>query len=81
MTTCSSSVGVIVAIVLLAVNVFIIITVVVVGIIVVWKRKKSEGQDKQEGVYYSTIDEATFSTKTNKLTKWTMNKAVESLIS
>ena len=30
-----------------------------IGIIVVWKRKKSERHTKQEGVYYSTIDEAT----------------------
>ena len=52
----SFSVGVIVAIV---VFVFIIITVVVVGIVVVWKRKKSEQHTKQEGVYYSTIDETT----------------------
>ena len=55
----SSSIGVIVAIVVLVVVVFIIITVVVVGIIVVWKRKKSEQQTKQEGVYYTTINETT----------------------
>ena len=30
-----------------------------VGIIVVWKRKKSEQHTKQEGVYYTTIDETT----------------------
>ena len=62
----SSSVGVIVAIVVLVVVVFIIITVVVVGIIVVWKRKKSEEYSKQEGIYYSTIDEATLQSLTNK---------------
>ena len=62
----SSSVGVIVAIVVLVVVVFIIITVVVVGIIVVWKRKKSEQHTKQEGIYYSTIDEATLRSPTNK---------------
>ena len=38
---------------------FIIITVVVVGIVVVWKRRKSEQDTKSEGVYYSTIDETT----------------------
>ena len=37
-----------------------------VGIIVVWKRKKSEGHGKQEGVYCSTIDEATLQSPTNK---------------
>ena len=62
----SSSVEVLVAIVVLVVVVFIIITVVVVGIIVVWKRKKSEGHGKQEGVYCSTIDEATLQSPTNK---------------
>ena len=62
----SFSLGVIVAIVVLVVVVFIIITVVVVGIIVVWKRKKSEQPTKQEGVYYSTIDEATSQNPTNK---------------
>ena len=62
----SSSVGVTVAIVVLVVVVFIIITVVVVGIIVVWKRKKSEEYSKQEGIYYSTIDEATLQSVTNK---------------
>ena len=37
-----------------------------VGIIVVWKRKKSEQYSKQEGVYYSTIDEATLQSPRNK---------------
>ena len=37
-----------------------------VGIIVVLKRKKSEQHTKQEGVYYSTIDEATLKSPTNK---------------
>ena len=62
----SSSVGVIVAIVVLVVVVFIIITVVVVGIIVVWKRKKSEQHTKQEGVYYTTIDETIKRSPANK---------------
>ena len=30
-----------------------------IGIIVVWKKKKSEQHTKPEGVYYSTIDETT----------------------
>ena len=37
-----------------------------VGIIVVWNRKKSEEYSKQEGIYYSTIDEATLQSSTNK---------------
>ena len=37
-----------------------------VGIIVVWKRKKSEEQGKQEGIYYSTIDEVTLQSPTNR---------------
>ena len=37
-----------------------------VGIIVVWKRKKSEEYSKQEGIYYSTIDDATLQSPTNK---------------
>ena len=37
-----------------------------VGIIVVWKRKKSEEQGKQEGIYYSTIDEPTLQSPTNR---------------
>ena len=63
----SSSVGVIVAIIVLVVIVFIIITVVVIGIIVVWKREKSEQHTKPEGVYYSTINEIMLQrTPTNK---------------
>ena len=62
----SSSVGVIVAIVVLVVVVFIIITVVVVGIIVAWKRNKSGEHSKQEGIYYSTIDEVTLQSPPNK---------------
>ena len=61
-----SSVGVIVAIVVLVVVVFIIITVIVVGIIVVWKRKKSEQHTKQEGVYYTTIDKTIKRSPANK---------------
>ena len=37
-----------------------------VGIIVVWKRRISEQHSKQEGVYYTTIDEATLQSPTNK---------------
>ena len=37
-----------------------------VGIIVVWKRKKSEKQSKQEGVYYTTIDESALQSPTKK---------------
>ena len=37
-----------------------------VRIIVVWKRKKSEEQDKQEGVYYTTIDESALQSPINK---------------
>ena len=55
----SSSVGVIVVIVVLVVVVFIII--VVVGIIVIWKRMKTQEHIKQEAVYYSTINETSLS--------------------
>ena len=37
-----------------------------VGIVVVWKRRKSEENTKQEGVYYSTIDETLQRSPTNK---------------
>ena len=39
-----------------------------VGIIVVWKKKKSEEHDKRKGIYYSTIDESTLQSPTNKQT-------------
>jgi len=50
-----SSVGVIVAVVVAVIE-FIIITVVMVGIIVVWKKMKSDQHTKPVGVYCSTID-------------------------
>ena len=37
-----------------------------VGIVVVWKKRKSEQNNKPEGVYYSTIDEILQRSPANK---------------